>query len=179
MADGGATAALSMPSSAAGPRRSWLRARSDPPLRVFAAAERAARGPRRRGWSRLETGLGRGRPLDPSPGRGPRCPPRPLFGVAVPVAWAGNLTCAGRVEGGRRSSRGDLGHPTRPCSPLASGRGHRDAGPPAASTARPEPRGRAWPVPRDPAGGAPGRMCRHLSKNDGCHLWSPPFVPGS
>lgn len=168
-----------MPSSAAGPRRSWLRARSDPPLRVFAAAERAARGPRRRGWSWGETGLGRGRPQNPL------SRPRAALSASTSSlgrclrAWAGNLTCAGRVEGGRRSSRGDLGHPTGPCSPLASGRGYRDAGPPAASTARPEPRGRARPVPRDPAGGAPGRMCRHLSKNDGCHLWSPPFVPGS
>lgn len=68
-----------MPSSAAGPRRSWLRARSDPPLRVFTAAERAARGPGRRSWPWGETGQGRGRPQDPFPGRSLRHPPRPFL----------------------------------------------------------------------------------------------------
>lgn len=88
-----------MPSSAAGPRRSWLRARSDPPLRVFAAAERAARGPGRWGWPWGESGRGRGCPQDPSPGASWQSASTSVK-VAVPVAWAGNLTCVGRVEWG-------------------------------------------------------------------------------
>lgn len=67
VADGGAATALSMPSSAAGPRRSWLRARSDPPLQVFAAAERAARGPGRRDLPWGESWRGRGTPRAPLP----------------------------------------------------------------------------------------------------------------
>ncbi|XP_013374045.1 PREDICTED: galectin-3-like, partial [Chinchilla lanigera] len=100
--------------------------------------------------------------------------------VAVPAAWAGNLTCAGGVDGARGSEPPGRRRPASPRSWLAAGRGHPGTGPPAASAGKPQPGGGDGPACPGGPRGRPARMMRpHLAKNDGCHLCGLRFQPGS